>query len=516
MKKVKRIICISLVFVGVLILSCSCQKAEEQERTISEVAQLPKMKMTTDIPKSITTPDSVETRLGRLEFFDGFPTEATAQKCFDNLDFLRGVEVFLNGCPGASLVAMREGMRELGAVNGTIAITETLMDSRSLFLTPNTESIYTGTWLDLKDGPIVVESPPNTLGIVNDFWFRYVADLGNAGPDKGKGGKYLFVGPGYEGEIPEGYFVSHSPTFGNFMIWRGFLVNGDPKPGIESFKKHARIYPLAQADNPPEQKFVNMSGVAFNTIHANDFTFFEELNQIVQEEPTEALDPETLGLFASIGIKKGKPFAPDARMKKILTEAAAVGNATARSLVFPGRTPEAYQYENSNWKTAFVGGSHEFLADGVRLLDARAFFYYYATMVTPAMTVSIPGVGSQYSMATVDAAGKPLDGSKNYKLHYPPNVPAKDFWSVCVYDNQTRSLLQTDQQYPSIVSQRGVKANEDGSYDIYFGPTAPEGKESNWIQTIPGKGWSVILRFYGPLQPWFDQTWRPGEIELVK
>ena len=516
MKKESGIVCISIFLVGVFILSWSCQKAEEQEGAISASAQPPAMKMTTEIPSSISTPDLVETRLGSLEFFDGFPTEATAQKCFDNLDFLRGVEVFLNGCPGASLVAMREGMRELGAINGTIGITETLMDSRSLFLTPNTESIYTGTWLDLKDGPIVVESPPNTLGIVNDFWFRYVADLGNAGPDRGKGGKYLFVGPGYEGEIPEGYFVFHSPTFGNFMIWRGFLVNGDPQPGVESFKKHARIYPLGQADNPPEQRFVNMSGIAFNTIHANDFTFFEELNQIVQEEPTEALDPEMLGLFASIGIKKGKAFAPDLRMKKILTEAVAVGNATARSLVFPGRIPEAYQYENSNWKTAFVGGSHEFLSNGVRMLDVRTFFYYYATMVTPAMTVSIPGVGSQYSLATVAADGKPLDGSKNYKLHYPPNVPAKDFWSVCVYDNQTRSLLQTDQQYPSVVSQRGVQANEDGSYDIYFGPTAPEGNESNWIQTIPGKGWSVILRFYGPLQPWFDQTWRPGEIELVK
>ncbi|PLX50101.1 MAG: hypothetical protein C0612_07140 [Desulfobulbaceae bacterium] len=476
--------------------------------------EAPRMKMTTEIPKSITTPDRVETRIGSLEFFDGFPTEDTAQKCFDNLDFLRGVETFLNGCPAASLIAMREGMRKLGAIDGTIAITETLMDSKSLFLTPNTESIYTGTWLDLKDGPIVVESPPNTLGIVNDFWFRYVADLGNAGPDKGKGGKYLFVGPGYEGDIPEGYFVSRSQTYGNFLIWRGFLVEGDPKPGIENFKKHARIYPLSRVNDPPEQKWVNMSGKAFNTIHANDFSFYEELNQVVQEEPTESQDPEILGLFASIGIKKGQPFTPDARMKKILTEAAAVGNATVRSLTFPGRDKTAYQYNSGYWKTAFIGGSHEFLADGVRLLDARAFFYYYATMVTPAMTVKIPGAGSQYSMATVDAKGNPLDGSKKYKLHYPPDVPAKDFWSVVVYDNQTRSLLQTDQQYPSVVSQRGVQANLDGSYDIYFGPKVPEGKESNWIQTIPEKGFSVILRFYGPLQAWFDQTWRPGDIEL--
>jgi hypothetical protein len=476
----------------------------------------PTMKMTTRIPAGITTPDRVDTRIGRLAFFDGFPTAATAEKCFDNLDFLRGVEAFLSGCPGASLVAMREGMREIGAVNGTISITRSLMDSKSLFLTPNTESIYTGTWLDLKDGPMVVESPPNTLGIVNDFWFRYVADLGNAGPDKGQGGKYLFVGPGYEGKIPDGYHVFHSPTFGNFLIWRGFLVDGDPGPGIESFKAHARIYPLAKADNPPEQKWVDMSSVAFNTIHANDFTFFKELNQIVQEEPATSQSPEILGLFAAIGIKKGQPFDPDARMKTILTEAAAVGNATVRSMIFPGRDPEAYQYDSGYWKTAFIGGNHEFLADGVRLLDARAFFHYYATMVTPAMTVAIPGAGSQYSMATVDSEGRFLDGSKTYRLHYPPDVPAKDFWSVVVYDNQTRSLLQTDQRYPSVVSQRGVQANPDGSYDIYFGPRAPEGKERNWIQTIPGKGWNVILRFYGPLQSWFDQTWRPGDIERIE
>ena len=482
----------------------------------SALAEPPTMRMTTEIPTSITTPDRVETRIGTLEFFDGFPTAETAQRTFDNLDFLRGVEAFLNGCPAASLVAMRQGMREIGAVNGTIGITETLMDSRSLFLTANTESIYTGTWLDLKDGPIVVESPPNTLGIVNDFWFRYVADLGNAGPDKGQGGKYLFVGPGYQGDIPEGYFVYRSPTYGNFLIWRGFLVQGDPQPGIENFRKHARIYPLARTDNPPIQKWVNMSGKAFNSIHANDFSFYEELNEVVQEEPADSLDPEMLGLFAAIGIKKGQPFAPDARMKEILTEAAAVGNATARSLVFPGRDKSVYQYDSGYWKTAFVGGSHEFLANGVRLLDARTSFFYYATMVTPAMAMSIPGAGSQYSLATVDAAGNPLDGSKNYRLRYPPNVPAKDFWSVVIYDNQTRSLLQTDQQYPSISSQRGVQANPDGSYDIYFGPAAPKGKESNWIQTVPGKGFSVILRFYGPLQPWFDQTWRPGDIEPVE
>ncbi len=481
----------------------------------SVLAQPQKMKMTTDIPESITTPGKVETRIGTLEYIDGFPTQETSQKLYDYIDFARGVDVFLTTIPAASLVAMRDGMRYIGAVNGTISITETLMDSKSLFLTPNTESIYTGTWLDLKNGPIVVESPPNTLGIVNDFWFRYVTDLGNAGPDRGKGGKFLFVGPDYDGEIPEGYFVYHSPTNGNFLIWRGFLVDGDPKPGIENFKKKTHIYPLSEIDNPPEQKWVNMSGMEFNTIHANDFTFYEEVNQVVQEEPTESIDPETLGLLASIGIVKGKPFSPNERMKKILTESAAVANGIARSLSFNPRDELFYQYDNSNWKTAFIGGSHEFLVNGARLLDARTFFYYYATMVTPAMAMKMVGVGSQYSLATVDANGNYLDGSKNYKLHFPKDVPAKDFWSVCVYDNQTRSLLQTDQQYPSLNSDRSVRANDDGSYDLYFGPTTPEGKESNWVQTIPGKGWNVILRFYGPLESWFDQTWKPGEIELI-
>ena len=478
-------------------------------------AGLEQYSMTTEIPAAITTPDRVDTRIGTLEFFDGFPTDATVQKVYDNLDFMRGVQVFLNTTPAASLVAMRAGFRELGAVDGTIAIFEDLIDSKSLFLTPNSESIYTGSWLDLKDGPMVVESPPNTLGIVNDFWFRYVADLGNAGPDRGRGGKFLFLPPAYDGPVPSGYFVYRSPTYGNALMWRGFLGDGDPRPAVESIKQHARIYPLAQASNPPEQRFINVSGREVNTIHANNYEVFEEVNQVVQEEPVESIDPETLGLLASIGIEKGKPFAPDARMREILTEAAAVANATARALLFDTREQEAFIYENGAWFVPWIGGSHEWLANGARLLDARSMFFYYATFVTPAMTVKMVGVGSQYGVAVRDADGNGLDGSKTYKLTLPPNVPAADFWSLVVYDNQTRSMLQTDQQFPSLNSQRGVQANAAGSFDIYFGSEAPAGMDSNWIQTIPGKGWNMIFRLYGPLEPWFDKTWRLGEIELV-
>ncbi len=430
-------------------------------------AKPPKMKMTTPIPESILTPDKVETSIGTLEYFDGFPTDATAQKCYDYIDKARAVEVFLNCLPVASLVAMRGGFKSQGITGNTIGIFEDLMDSKSLFLTPNTESIYCGAWLDLSKGPMVVESPPNTLGICDDFWFRYVADLGNAGPDQGRGGRFLFIGPDYDGPIPPmGFHVFRSQTNNNLVMWRGFLVDGDPKPGVENIKKHARIYPLAKIRKPPRQKFINASGKHLNTIHANDYTFFEEVDRAIQEEPAGSGDPELLGQLASIGIKKGEEFRPDARMRKILTDAAAIGNGIVRSTLFQTRDERAFLYKNSAWRTAFIGGNHEFTVDNVRLLDARSMFFYYATMITPAMTIKMVGTGSQYAMAAADADGEVLDGGKTYKLTLPQNVPAKNFWSIVVYDNQTRSMLQTDHQFPSLNSQRGVQVNKDGTTDI--------------------------------------------------
>ena len=485
----------------------------------ANAADAPKMKMTTDIPASITTPDSVETRIGTLGFFDGFPDDATTQTVYDNLDFMRGVQAFLNAVPGASAEAIRTGWASQGADNNqTLLIMENLMDSKSLFLTPNTESIYSMAWLDTSEGPLVIETPPNVLGIIDDHWFRYVGDFGNAGPDKGKGGKYLLLSPGYEGEVPEGYFVLRSPTYGNLMFFRGFLDNGSTETAVANSKKYFKVYSLSDAKNPPPMKFINVSGKEFNTIHANDFHFYEEIDAIVQYEPNEALNPETLGLLASIGIEKGKKFAPDARMKKILTEAVAVGNATARALTFRPRIDGVYYFPDRKWFTSFPGGSYEFLTQpGVRNLDARVLFHYYATGITPAMALKMVGIGSQYAAATTDSEGKPLDGSKTYKIHLPPNIPARNFWSFVVYDNQTRSMLQTDQQFPSISSlKKGVVINADSSVDVWFGPTAPKGHEANWVQTVPGKGWNSLLRLYGPEQAWFDKTWKPGDFEEVK
>ncbi|MCA8967822.1 MAG: DUF1254 domain-containing protein, partial [Planctomycetes bacterium] len=192
-------------------------------------------------------------------------------------------------------------------------------------------------------------------------------------------------------------------------------------------------------------------------------------------------------------------------------------NATARTLVFKYPDQSAYYYPDSAWFTGFVGGDYQFQSQpGVSNTDAMVHFIYYATGITPAMALKLVGKGSQYAAATTDSKGERLDGSKTYKLHLPPNIPARDFWLFTVYDNQSRSMLQTDQPYPSIGNdKKGVVANPDGSVDVWFGPTAPKGHESNWVQTVPGKGWNVVMRLYGPEESWFDKTWRPGEIELV-
>lgn len=475
-------------------------------------------KMATKTPAGIKAPDEVKTRLGTLKTIDGFPDEASIEKVYDNLDFQRGVQAVLTAIPGASLSAMRRGLREFGPDNQTVVMFEELMDSKTLFLTANTTTIYNFGWLNTKDGPVVLELPPKVLGTIDDFWFRWVGDLGVTGPDKGQGGKYLVLPPGYKGSVPDGYFVLRPPTYNMWFFFRGFLEDGSPAPAVASIKKNLRIYSLSKKDNPPAMNIVDGSGKYFNTIHSLDFFFFEEVNEVVQEEPAEALDPETLGLFASIGIEKGKPFKPDARMKKILTEAAAVGNITARALTYKSRIPEAYFYENSAWCTPFIGGSYEFLKEkGVRNVDARTFFHFYATGITPAMAKKMVGKGSAYAAAFVDADGSPLDGSKTYTVHLPPNIPEKNFWSFTLYDNQSRSMLQTDQQFPAVSGlTKGLVVNADKSVDIYFGPKAPAGKENNWMQTMPGKGWNTIFRLYSPLEPWFDKTWRPGEIELVK
>ncbi|WP_353707093.1 DUF1254 domain-containing protein [Cellulosimicrobium sp. ES-005] len=474
----------------------------------------------TAIPAQITTPDRVATSIGELRFVDGVPTPETATRVFDHLDLVRGVEAFLGCIPAASLEAIRRGIAEVaGDACHQGAIADRLLDSDPLFLTGNTDTVYAIVVLDVeRDGPTVIEVPPGCgPGTVDDAWFRFVVDLGAPGPDRGAGGTYLIVPPDYDGARPEGWFVAETPSAVNLVILRGFLVDGRPDAAVRLFESGVRVYPLSRRDDPPAMEWASLSGVTVNTVHANDFSFYEEVAHVVAKEPIGVVDPETRGLLASIGITKDAPFAPDDRMRRILTDAAAVGNATARAMAFRSRERAFFLYEDRRWLSPFPGGDYRFLRDGGaggRYLDARTTFFYLATVNTPAMALKMVGKGSQYALATVDVDDAPLDGGRAYRLRLPADVPAADFWSVVVYDPQTRSELQTGQPLPSRNSRRDdLVHNDDGSVDIVFGPEEPRELAANWVQTVPGKGWFVLLRLYGPLESWFDGTWRPGDVE---
>ncbi len=492
-------------------------KPEAENNAATTDKNLSKEEMKT---KAASIPDKVQTVAGELTFFDGVPTGNTNDLVYDYLNRARGLSVYLDNVGAVSIYSVLAAMAEQGAdAPNKIAIWEQLMDSRTPVITSNTSTMYAYGSTDLaKDGPTVIEIPPGMLGFLDDAWQRFVGNMGVTGPDKGKGGKYLLIPPGYTGAIPEGYFILKPATYKNFLFLRGSIKDG-LEAAVANFKAGLKVYPLKDKSNPAPTELINMSGRSFSTIFPSTLEYYEILNNIVQAEPIDAVGPEVRGAMAAIGIVKGRPFNPDEKMKKLLTEAATLGNAAGRSITYDPRISGVYIYPDtkSNWSMAYAHKNTSFEADGIMNLDARVLFYYNAGGVTPAMAVTMPGEGSDYALGTLDNNGKPFDGAKTYKLHLPPNVPVNNFWAVTIYDAQTRCQLQTSQLFPTVGSlTKGMVKNADGSYDVYFAPKAPEGKEGNWLATVPNKSWFVILRMYGPLEPWINKTWRPGEIELVK
>jgi len=508
--------------------------------------------------QSLSTPDKVESRIGTLEFKDGAPSAETVHKVQDTLDFTRALDAFLNSYGGASAYAIQQGFNSIGAEDNSVVIFPELLDSNSLFLTGNTDTVYYIAVVDLSKGPMVVEQPPMGVGTINDMWFQWIIDIGFPGPDRGEGGRYLIVPPGYDGPLPDsGFHVARSKTMRVLYACRAYLVKNDPKPAVEIVKRTMKIYPytpggfgtsiatalegnIRLAVNPsvPATKFVEASGKSFNTIPPSDYSFFEMINANVQQEPADSYNPELAGQLAAIGIVKGKEFKPDARMRKILTDAATVGNAAGRALNWRASDVAGWPYyPGSGWTNMLWEGGANFETPppmltkegffrplpptGARTLDSKTAFYYAYTLDSPGMIMRLPKVGSQYLIGFTDADKNYLDGGKTYKVTLPPNIPAEAFWSLILYDNQTRSMLQTPQRYPRAGSQtypsRAAEADADGSTTVYFGPKQPDAvKRGNWIQTMPGKGWWVILRLYSPLEPFFTKAWRPSEVELVK
>jgi hypothetical protein len=473
-----------------------------------------------DVPR-VTAPASppplIESGfLGELRTVNEYPTAETIAKLYDQLDFQRACQVFLRNLTAASMYSVREGLRrDLGATSPQhYVVWEGAFDAQSVLLTPNSETVYGLGYLALDvDGPTVIEAPAGVLGVLNDMWMREVENIGAAGPDRGAGGTYLVLPPGYDGEVPDGYFVARPKTFGVWLALRAFRApDGDGAAAVATHKQ-IRVYSLARKDDPPGMTFIDASGRALDTIHPVDGRYFEDLARLVAEEHEDAIDPETAGMLAAIGIAKGQPFSPDERMRRILSEAATAGSFMAVAMTYKPRL-ELRRYDDRQWLEIGNTGYPDYRIGNHVLLDGLSLMGWFATVSSKAMVRPMLGKGSVYMWTFTSGDGEWLDGGKHYRLHLSSGIPAANFWSIVVYDVWTRSMLANGQPEASKNSyDPALTINEDGSLDLYFGPTPPETGTSNWIRTLPGKGWFTILRLYGPLEGYMDKSWKPSDVE---
>ena len=362
---------------------------------------------------------------------------------------------------------------------------------------------------------MVLVVPPDIVGFVGDAWQRPQGDLGRPGPDRGEGGKYLLVPRGYEGEIPgEGYYIEPCATKNLLWLMRGFVYDGDKEATVKNLKK-TKLYPLSNPD--AQQEYVNGSTIPAYGIPPRGYAFWELLADALNEETVQVHDRVMMGMASILGIEKGKPFNPDAETRATLIEAEKVAFAMNATLSFESVAPTAPAYPgtDSKWEFCFQTNSPSFDAKHRLELYERAAFTHQAMTGANAMVLNLRGKGSKYIFTSRDSENNHLDGSHSYKLNVPANVPAKEFWSVCVYDTQTRSILDAGRPLSAVNSYMNLPINEDGTIDLYFGPTPPPQGETSWIKTNPGKGFFMYFRFYGPLEPFYDKSWKINDVVKV-
>ena len=453
-------------------------------------------------------------------FTGGYPTPDTVQKAYDDLDLNRALHVYRVFYPTVSGAAIFKGTAAVGVQpNKVFGYMDT--KPRHVGFTLNSDTPYGGVLLDLKDGPLVVELPPGPLlGAVLDINQRWVMDMGLPGPDAGKGGKHLLLPPGYKGEAPAGYYVGRSTSFRTVAGMRSLPDKGDVAGAIERLKT-IKVYPLNASTGWSNPTWIDMTPRPQDTTPLaweDNLQYWQELHEVVDTEPPLDDARSAYGDLAALGIEKGKPFAPDERMQGILERAAKIGSVQMRVESLADRRPDRIVWPDRQWQWAslrYENGSF----DTPHYTDtyAREKWFYQAIAASPAMFKRDPTAGSLYWLGLRDRDGHYLDGGKTYKLTVPQPVPDRLFWSVTVYDAQTRSQVQTDQGKAALRSLFELKdVPKTGATDLYFGPQAPAGQEGRWIKTIPGKGWFVYFRIYGPEQPAFDGSWKPGDFEEVQ
>ena len=456
----------------------------------------------------------VQTRIGKLEFINGYPSDNTVEKLYNELDFQRACQAYLWGLPMVEMAEWQKAQKDIfKAGPNDFVIYQTFKEKQGI-LTANATTPYMIAFPMLKEtGPMVFEIPAGpTAGGLLDFWQRPFSDLGQTGPDKGQGAKYLILGPGHKEISPEGYIVLRSPHWNVFLGHR--VLHPDPKVAAELTKAH-KLYPYRERENPKPTQHISSAGIDWEAFQPRGLTYFERLASILAVEPVESRDLMMMAMLRPLGIRPGEEFTPTEDQKTILKQAALVGEAMARANSYAKRFEGARVWRGKHWEKAlFISDTDQDLSTHTQL-DERASWFYEAIGVTDGMMGKIVGAGQVYIESQKDGDGKWLDGGKNYKLTVPANAPVKQFWSFTVYDNDDRCLIDTG-DLPDKSSRMDLAKNNDGSVTLYFGPKPPQqAPAKNWVKTVPGEGWFTYFRLYAPTQPYFDGTWQLPDIERV-
>jgi len=451
-------------------------------------------------------------------FAMGYPTSEATAKARDEADFQHAMVAYRFWYPTVSMEGILQGNRNVGIEDGKgwgIAAA----GPRQVGLTLNSDTPYGSAVIDLAQGPMVVDLPPGPfIGLVDNHHQGWVQDLGLPGPDQGKGGKHLILPPGYNRDVPDGYHVGRSNSLKNLLALRALPQGGDLPKALEALRA-VKIHPLgndAQVLEPVDTTEMKMDSSSLRW--EDNIGFWEQLAKVIEAEPVVPEFLPMYGFLGELGIEKGKPFAPDERMRAILERAAREGRDQMLVSAFDSARDDRIAWPDRKWEWAgLVPGSAQFETPWGMDMEARDRWFAQAIVTSPAMFRRDAGAGSLYWLGARDAGGAWLDGGKTYKLTIPTPVPGKLFWSVTLYDAQTRSQVQTDQDKAALRSLFELKDLADGSsVDLYFGPNQPEGAENRWIKTTPERGWFAYIRIYGPEASAFDGSWKPGDFEEVR
>ncbi|MCY1403135.1 hypothetical protein D3C76_873430 [compost metagenome] len=451
-----------------------------------------------------------------------YPSTATSQRLYDELDYQRAVQAYIWAQPLVGLGAMSEGARRIGIAPMELFVFDQGLRANQALQTGNDDVIYSFSYFNLQEtGPLVVEIPEgNQYGVLLDAWQRPIEDLGRIGPDQGKGGKYLIAPPGWKGELPaDGYFSRLSATNNGMLFLRAVRAPGESRESAVARLAQSNIYPYAVHASPPALRMRKMGTDNYDGLTPRGTAYFDLLAKRVREEGGNERDRVMLGMLATLGIEPDKAFAPDARLQRILQRAEHTGRAMVANLEFNPRNPRREIFKGTQWHTG-TGLVHYSQERGALTeVDERAALYRFGFGMHKFLDPNIKpvvGKGAAYATAYRDGGGHFLDGSKTYRLHVPGNVPVNDYWSVTAYDADTFNFIDTDQKQPSLSSLKDLARNADGSIDLYFGQHEPHDNSGNWIKTVPGKGFLLLLRMFGPTQSFYDGSWTLGDLTEVK